>query len=147
LKLEITEQVALEHDIKIKQTLSAIHDGGIRLEMDDFGMGHSSLLYLKEYHFHTIKLDGSLVREICSNASCREIIASIVYLSKSLNYNVLAEFVETEEQRRILHTLGCNQYQGQLFSKAISFEKLVDYIIGAEQGQKVGVSEQAGSTH
>lgn len=147
LKLEITEQVALEHDIKIKQTLSAIHDGGIRLEMDDFGMGHSSLLYLKEYHFHTIKLDGSLVREICSNPSCREIIASIVYLSKSLNYNVLAEFVETEEQRRILHTLGCNQYQGQLFSKAISFEKLVDYIIGAEQGQKVGVSEQAGSTH
>ena len=128
LKIEITEQVALENDKQIRDSLKTLNAYGIELEMDDFGMGHSSLLYLKEYNFNTIKLDGSLVREICTNASCRDIISSIVYLSKSLNYSVLAEFVETEEQRQILHALGCDQYQGYLYSKAIPPEALIEYI-------------------
>lgn len=128
LKIEITEQVALENDKKIKYALNVINDMGIELEMDDFGMGHSSLMYLKEYNFDTIKLDGSLVREISSNVNCRDIISSIIYLSKSLNYAVLAEFVETEEQRQILHDLGCDRYQGHLYSRAIPFEEFIQYI-------------------
>ena len=129
LKIEITEQVALENDRGIREALLAIHNMGVQLEMDDFGMGHSSLLYLKEYPFDTIKLDGSLVQEIVSNPTCRDIISSIIYLSKSLNYQVLAEFVETEEQREILHSLGCDQYQGYLYSQAIPYEALADYIL------------------
>lgn len=128
LKIEITEQVALESTKKIKDELVAINHLGIDLEMDDFGMGHSSLMYLKEYHFKTVKLDGSLVREICTNDNCREIISSIVYLSKSMDYAVLAEFVENTEQRQILHDLGCNQYQGYLFSKALPFPELIEFI-------------------
>lgn len=128
IKIEITEQVALENNQKIKDELIAINTMGIELAMDDFGMGHSSLMYLKEYNFDTIKIDGSLVREICSNANCRDIISSIIFLSRSLNYSLLAEYVESAEQRTILHDLGCDQYQGYLFSKALSFENLIEYI-------------------
>lgn len=128
LKFEITEQVALRSSKKILYHIQAIKKTGIKLEMDDFGMGHSSLLYLKEYQFDTIKLDGSLVRDIITNKSGRNIISSIVDLGKTLGYSVLAEFVETSEQREILHELGCNQYQGYLYSKAIPYDELVDYI-------------------
>ena len=106
----------------------AIKNLGVKLAMDDFGMGHSSLMYLKEYDFDTIKLDGSLVREILTNNNCRNIISSIVLLGKSLNYSVLAEYVEKEEQKRILHELGCEKYQGYLYSKAIPYQKLIKYI-------------------
>lgn len=128
LKIEITEQVALENSKWIKDTLNAIKEMGIELEMDDFGMGHSSLMYLKEYNFDTVKLDGSLVREISTNMNCRDIISSIIYLSRSMNYAVLAEFVETEEQRQILHELGCDRYQGYLYSPAIPLTELLAYI-------------------
>lgn len=128
LKIEITEQAALENNRRIKEALNAIKDMGIELEMDDFGMGHSSLMYLKEYNFDTVKLDGSLVREISTNMNCRDIISSIIYLSRSMDYAVLAEFVETEEQRQILHELGCDRYQGYLYSPALPLRELLAYI-------------------
>ncbi len=129
LKIEITEQLALASSKRIINNILSLKSLGIKLEMDDFGMGHSSLLYLKEYDFDTIKLDGSLVREILSNNNCRNIISSIIFLGKSLNYSVLAEYVENEEQRQILHELGCDKYQGYLYSKAVPYNELIEYII------------------
>ncbi|MGI6084122.1 MAG: EAL domain-containing protein [Acetivibrionales bacterium] len=128
LKLEITEQSALRSGEKLIKRIQAIKKMGVKLEMDDFGMGHSSLMYLKEYEFDTIKLDGSLVRDITTSSSCKNIISSIVDLGKTLNYAVLAEFVETEDQRDILHYLGCDQYQGYLYSKAVPYKEVVEYI-------------------
>ncbi len=97
--------------------------------MDDFGMGHSSLMYLKEYDFDTIKLDGALVKEIMSKSSCSNIISSIISLGKSLNYSVIAEYVEKEEQKHILHELGCDSYQGYLFSVPLPYDDVVEYIL------------------
>lgn len=128
LKIEITEQMALSGSRKVLQQIMSIKKLGVKLEMDDFGMGHSTLMYLKDFNVDTIKLDGSLVRDINTNMNCRDIISSIIYLSKSLNYSVLAEFVENDEQRCILHSLGCDRYQGYLFSKALPFDDLVNYI-------------------
>lgn len=128
LKIEITERLALSCCKSIIDSIQAIKDLGIKLEMDDFGMGHSSLVYLKEYQIDAIKLDGSLVRDITSNANCRNIIATIVELGKSMNYNVIAEYVETEEQFRILHELGCDHYQGYYFCKAMPFGDVMEYI-------------------
>lgn len=128
IQIEITEQLALANSRKTIEQMIAIKNLGVKLAMDDFGMGHSSLMYLKEYDFDTIKLDGSLVREILTNNNCRNIISSIVLLGKSLNYSVLAEYVEKEEQKRILHELGCEKYQGYLYSKAIPYQKLIKYI-------------------
>lgn len=129
LKIEITEQAALANSIKILNRMTSIKKLGVKLAMDDFGMGHSSLVYLKEYDFDTIKIDGSLVREILFNNNCRNIISSIVYLSKSLNFSVISEYVENEEQRCILHELGCDHYQGHLFCKAVPSNELFDYLL------------------
>jgi len=96
--------------------------------MDDFGMGHSSLMYLKEYDFDIIKLDGALMRELLTNGNCSNIISSIVFLGKSLDYKVVAEYVEEEAQRHKLHELGCDEYQGYLYSKALPLEEALDYI-------------------
>jgi lactose/cellobiose-specific phosphotransferase system IIC component len=134
LKIEITEQLALSSGKKIIDQIKAINDLGFKLEMDDFGMGHSSLMYLKEYDFDTIKLDGSLVRDIRKNESCSDIISSIVALGKSLGYSVIAEYVESEEQRLMLHGLGCDKYQGYLYSPAIPFDELVGYLVDMKSG-------------
>lgn len=128
LKIEITEQAALSGGKKIIDRIDEIRGMGIRFAMDDFGMGHSSLMYLKEYEFDTIKLDGSLIRELQVKSSCRNIVSSIVTLGKSLNYTVIAEYVEYEEQRIILHELGCDRYQGYLYSEALPYQKLIDYM-------------------
>lgn len=128
LIIEITEQIALANSPQIINQILALNALGIKLAMDDFGMGHSSLMYLKEHDFDTLKLDGSLVREILTNTNCRNIISSIVHLGQSLNYSVVAEYVESTEQRELLHELGCNQYQGYLYSPAIPVDKLIMYI-------------------
>lgn len=130
--IEITERLALSGSKKIIDHIKAIKALGIKLAMDDFGMGHSSLLYLKEYDFDTVKLDGSLVREILSNSSCSNIISSIMFLGESLNYTVIAEYVENADQRERLHGLGCDRYQGYHYSKALPFGELVIYL--SEQG-------------
>jgi len=132
LKLEIIEQSALRSGDKLLDKIQSIKRMGVKLEMDDFGMGHSSLMYLKEYEFDTVKLDGTLVRDITTNKSCKKIISSIVDLGKTLNFSVLAEYVETREQKEILHNLGCNQYQGYLFSKPIPFDDAVNFIMESE---------------
>ncbi|APM37723.1 EAL domain-containing protein [Clostridium kluyveri] len=129
LEIEITEQIALRSSKDIRDRIMAMKKLGVRLAMDDFGMGHSSLMYLKEYEFDTIKLDGSLVREILYNNNCRDIIQSIVSLGKSLNYSVIAEYVEEEEQRDILYELGCHRYQGYLYSKPLNYDELIEYLL------------------
>lgn len=128
LEIEITERLALRVNRKIKGLLDAINAFGVALSMDDFGMGHSSLIYLKEYDFNTVKLDGSLVREVLKNSSCSNIISSIVTLGKTLNYRVVAEFVETEEQRILLLELGCDLFQGYLYSKAVPYKDALRFL-------------------
>lgn len=129
LKIEITEQIALTSGARIIDQIIAMKKLGVRLAMDDFVMGHSSLMYLKEYDFDTIKLDGALVKEIMSKSSCSNIISSIISLGKSLNYSVIAEYVEKEEQKHILHELGCDSYQGYLFSVPLPYDDVVEYIL------------------
>lgn len=117
--LEVTEQAALAFNQDTVQTLRAFREMGLMLAIDDFSMGQTSLHYLKNSVFDIIKLDGSLVRELPANQNCREIIASITQLAGSLNLMVLAEFVETTEQRETLHQIGCDCYQGYLYSPAV----------------------------
>ncbi|MGX9758321.1 EAL domain-containing protein [Clostridioides difficile] len=127
LGIEITEQVALSGSQIIVERINAIHDLGIKLIMDDFGMGHSSLIYLQNNNFDIVKLDGSLVKEILTNKRSSEIIISIVNLSKHLDFDIIVEYVENLNQRDKLYGLGCEIYQGYYYSKAIPFEEFIDY--------------------
>lgn len=128
MEIEITERLSLSRSLKIARQMEKMNQRGVKLAMDDFGAGHSSLLYLKEYNFYTIKLDGSLVREITASSNCRDIIASVISLGKALNCRVVAEFVEEREQEVILREFGCDLYQGYLFSKALPIQEALKYI-------------------
>jgi EAL domain-containing protein (putative c-di-GMP-specific phosphodiesterase class I) len=137
LQIEITEGAALSDNERILSQLKAIKNLGVGLAMDDFGMGHSSLRYLKEYDFDTIKLDGSLIRETVSNQNCRDIVSSIVSLGKSLKYTVIAEYVDSPEQKEILNDLGCGLYQGHLFSPALPCNEIIQYILKERKDKEI----------
>jgi len=132
LEIEVTEQLALASGDKIVGRIKELQESGVRLAMDDFGMGHTSILYLKEYKFDTVKLDGSLVEDLSLNPACRSIVSSIVELGSTMHFSVLAEYVESPDQREELHGLGCDLYQGYLFGKAMPFDELTKYIAGSE---------------
>lgn len=127
LGIEITEQVALSGSQIIIERINAIHNLGIKLIMDDFGMGHSSLIYLQNNNFDIVKLDGSLVKEILTNKRSSEIIMTIVNLSKNLDFDIVVEYVENMDQRDKLYRLGCEIYQGYYYSEAIPFEEFIEY--------------------
>ena len=85
---------------------------GMNRSIDDFGMGNSWLMYIKDFGVNIIKIDMSLVREITTNVQSQEIVRYIISLSSQLNIEVVAEGVETAEQRDKLYELGCKLYQG-----------------------------------
>lgn len=122
LCIEITEETVLESTQKTADLMNEIREMGFTFALDDFSMGHTSLQYLQYNQFDMVKLDGNLVRSILENERTKEIINSIVYLSKSLGFKVLAEFVETTEQQAALESIGVNLYQGYLYSPAIDKE-------------------------
>ncbi|MBO4693073.1 MAG: PTS sugar transporter subunit IIC/EAL domain-containing protein [Clostridia bacterium] len=119
LCVEVTEQAALAFDKTTVAAFDELRGMGLVLAIDDFSMGQTSLNYLKDDTFDIIKLDGSLVKGLSTHENCREIVSSIVALSKTLNLTVLAEFVETEWDRETLHEIGCDFYQGYLYSPAV----------------------------
>ena len=96
--------------------------------MDDFGMGHSSMLQLQYNQFETVKLDGSLVRDIVQNPRSKNIVKGIVEMSKTLDFSIIAEVVECEEQRAALEAMGCYLYQGYLYAKPMCLEDLKIYL-------------------
>ena len=120
--LEVTEQTALDLGEETREQLNELRQMGLLLAIDDFSMGQTSLHYLKDNLFDVIKIDGSLVRGLLTSQNCREIISSITGLAESLSLPVVAEFVETTEQREILHEIGCDCYQGYLYSPAVPLE-------------------------
>ena len=114
LCLEITEQDALSSSDVVTDKIRNLKARGHRFLIDDFGMGHTSLMYLQTNYFDVVKLDGALTRDILTNERNRDIISSIVYLGKSLHFKIIAEYVETKEQRNKLKELGCDAFQGYL---------------------------------
>ncbi|MBR5421847.1 MAG: PTS sugar transporter subunit IIC/EAL domain-containing protein [Lachnospiraceae bacterium] len=123
--IEITEETALVTTEETGELIKKIRSFGYTFALDDFSMGHTSLQYLQHNQFDLVKLDGNLVKSILSNDRTKEIINSIVYLSASLDFKVLAEFVETVEQKEALEQIGCLLYQGYLYSPAVDRDTLI----------------------
>ncbi len=124
LKLEITESMLLEDldDTIKKMTQLQVH--GVSFALDDFGTGYSSLSYLKRLPLDQLKIDKSFVRDLLTDTHDADIARTIVSLAKSMNLSVIAEGVETEEQRSRLASYGCLAYQGYLFGRPVPIEKL-----------------------
>jgi diguanylate cyclase (GGDEF)-like protein len=124
LLLEVTEHaVAADEQIALR-VLGELRSSGVRVLVDDFGTGFSSLLYVKRYPVSGLKIDRSFVAGMCSDSGDRAIVASVVALAGALEIDSIAEGVETWEQRDQLARLGCRQLQGYLFGKPMPAEEL-----------------------
>lgn len=128
LWIEITEQDVISNVDSVLDKLRRLDAKGHTLLIDDFGMGHTSLLYLQHKFFKVVKLDGSLVKNIDENNTNQKIVASVVELGRELGVEVIAEFVETEKQRDLLNDLGCHWYQGYFYSKPILIDEFIEFI-------------------
>ena len=129
LKLELTESMLLEDVDSTIATMNALKEIGVSFSLDDFGTGYSSLQYLKRLPLNQLKIDRSFVRDIVVDSNDRAIVQTIIVMAKSLNLGVIAEGVETHEQRQLLIEIGCTHFQGYLFGepKPIGdFEKLLN---------------------
>lgn len=145
IELEITESAVLPNSQVVEQTLKRFEQMGVRLAMDDFGMGYSSLLYLRRFSVHSIKIDGCLTRDVLSNRTNADIIRTIVALGRSQKVEVVAEFVETLEQRIRLAELGCDVFQGYYHSPALHEMQCLAYIAQSNSVESFGVEQ--GSTN
>ena len=125
VELEITESILIDNSSEMVETLRTLHDMGFKLSIDDFGTGYSSLSYLKNFPVNTLKIDQSFMHDIATDPDDAAIVASIIGMAHSLRMNVIAEGVETEEQRAILAGHGCDQYQGYYFSKPLPASEIV----------------------
>ena len=123
LKFELTESMLLDNFEGIIATMSDLNEMGIKLSLDDFGTGYSSLQYIKRLPLFQLKIDQSFVRDIATDISDQAIVRTIIAMADSLNMGVIAEGVETEEQRQFLMDNGCMHYQGYLFSKPVPIEQ------------------------
>jgi len=123
LKLELTESLLLNDVDEVIFNMNALKKIGVRFSLDDFGTGYSSLQYLKQLPLDQLKIDQSFVRDLVSNNSDNAIVRTIIAMAHGLNLDVIAEGVETEDQRHILMNIGCNHYQGYLFSKPVAIEE------------------------
>jgi diguanylate cyclase (GGDEF)-like protein len=129
LTLEVTETVFI-HDMEFAiRVLKRLKDVGVSLSVDDFGTGYSSLSYIKRLPVDNLKIDMSFVRDVTRDPDAASIITAITTLARSLNLKTIAEGVETEEQRNILHLLRCDMGQGYLFSPAVPAEEF-DKMLG-----------------
>jgi diguanylate cyclase (GGDEF)-like protein len=120
LEIEITEGILLDDESIAANTIRSFRAAGIRIALDDFGTGYSSLSYLKRYPVDRIKIDRSFIAQLSTANASDAIVQAMVTLAHALNIEVTAEGVETEEQFRALLGMGCNTFQGYLFSTPLT---------------------------
>jgi EAL domain-containing protein (putative c-di-GMP-specific phosphodiesterase class I) len=138
LCLEITESMIMVDPVKSIETLKALSGMGIRLAVDDFGTGASSLAYLRTLPVDEVKLDRSFLSHITSDHFERTLVKGIVELGHSLGLTVVAEGVEETGQMELLADLGCDYGQGYLFGAAVDGEQFVAWYRGWNERVKEG---------
>ena len=137
LELEVTESIFLGDSAGALDVLKRLRALGVGIALDDFGTGYSSLGYLNKAVFHKLKIDGSFVRESASDRETVAIIQAIVQLAKSFRMTVTAEGVETADDFTRMRELGCQQIQGYLFGRPMTFEKASELVSGLQSRQRL----------
>ncbi len=135
LELEITESIVMEHTHALIGEMRWLRRQGVQFSIDDFGTGYSSFRYIKAFPISRLKIDQSFIANMHRDMSDVAIVQSIIGLAKNLSLGVLAEGVETEEQRAWLADEGCHEAQGYLFSQPVTSDEFVELLRAQEQVQ------------
>ena len=128
LEIEITESTIMEDSERIVNLLNELNAMGIKLSLDDFGTGFSSLGYLKTFPIHVLKIDRSFVKDSTTNTDDATIIKTIITMAHNLKLKVIAEGVETEDQMKFLYAQGCDEIQGFLLSRPLPAEEITEML-------------------
>ena len=122
IELEMTESILIEDFSSVSDKMKLLGNKGVRISLDDFGTGFSSLSYLKKLPINTLKIDKSFIDTLLLDSTTRIITDSIVGMVRSLGFESIAEGVEEEQQYKYLHAIGCDVIQGYLFGKPLNAE-------------------------
>ncbi len=133
LELEVTEGVLLEDHEMVAKALNQFRAMGVKLSLDDFGTGFSSLSYLKRFRFDLLKIDRSFISGLPDTAEDVSLVKAIIAMAHSMNLKVVAEGVERQQQHDFLRTLGCDFSQGYLFSKPMPRHEYETYLKRAQE--------------
>ncbi|MFP7297127.1 EAL domain-containing protein [Neobacillus niacini] len=133
LKIEITERTAMTNVKKTLTTINELQDIGVDLILDDFGVGYSSISYLVQYPFNTIKIDKSFIEGL-ENKNQRSVCRTLVAMGRNLGMNVVAEGVEELSQYQFLCSIGCHNMQGYYFSRPTSVKHIETLFTSKQQG-------------
>jgi diguanylate cyclase (GGDEF)-like protein len=128
LDVEITESILMKDEARVVGILNEFQRMGLRVSIDDFGTGYSSLRYLREFPVDQVKIDRSFLEDVGQDDAASDLVSAIISMCKALRLKIVAEGVETEQQRHFLQENGCDEYQGYLFSRPLppeEFEVLV----------------------
>ncbi len=128
LELEVTESILMQDTQKSVTTMRRLSDLGVKFSIDDFGTGYSSLSYLRQLKIDYLKIDQSFVRDIMDDADDAAIVQTIIGLAHNLRLKVIAEGVETSEQRDYLRSHGCDIMQGFLLARPMPFAELLKFL-------------------
>jgi diguanylate cyclase (GGDEF)-like protein len=141
--VEITENLLVEDFEQFRDVLQQLHAAGVRIALDDFGTGYSSLSILRNLPIDELKIDKSFVSNILSDETSLKMIKNIINIGRIYEMTILAEGVETEEQRAMLLNCGCDLFQGYLFARPMDIGALESYI---QNLSSIGISASAHST-
>jgi diguanylate cyclase (GGDEF)-like protein/PAS domain S-box-containing protein len=130
LELELTETILIQDVDETMRRLELLAALGVRLAIDDFGTGYSSLSYLKRFPIHKLKIDRSFIQDLPDDESDTAIVNAIIQMASALHLRVIAEGVETIEQRDFLVAAGCNEYQGFLCTPALEISAFEEFVLG-----------------
>lgn len=139
IEFELTETAVMSETVKSLDLLYALRDHGVRLAIDDFGTGYSSLSYMQKLPADVVKIDRSFVADMVNGNRERVLVHSMINLSRSLGYRVVAEGVETSEAADMLQAMGCDEIQGFWLSRPIAADLLSDWL----QRYRIGAQHQA----
>ena len=126
--VEITEGLLLDTSASVGSTLLALREAGIGVSLDDFGTGYSSLSYLQKFDIDFVKIDQSFVRNLTANSTELALCRAIVVMAHALDMRVIAEGVETAQQRDLLASVDCDYVQGYLYAKPMVASEFEDYV-------------------
>jgi diguanylate cyclase (GGDEF)-like protein len=144
LVLEVTEGVLIDNPEAAKSRLDDLRALGLKLALDDFGSGYSSLTYLQRLPFDKLKVDRGFVAALDHSANAGVIIQAIIALGRALNLSILVEGIETEEQRALVRLAGCDEMQGYLFARPAPREEIDRMLAGANARRTEATMRAAG---
>jgi EAL domain-containing protein (putative c-di-GMP-specific phosphodiesterase class I) len=130
LCFEITESAAVSNMKKAQSFIDRLRQRGCRISLDDFGAGLSSFAYLKNFSVDTLKIDGGFIRDITENRISESMVAAITQVAKVMELKTVAEYVETEETRKLISELGVDFAQGHLIGKPVTLDSVLSDLSG-----------------